>query len=380
MLIFHSTQSGGEKMKTFYLLFACVLVLAVLNCQVEKVVEKAVEKSPETLLLKDYRPVSLYRTPTTHIEKARFPIIDVHSHPYAESPTDLQQWIENMKKAGIEKTLILSHEHGARFDSVYAIYSQYPEQFEVWCGFDYTGYDQPGFGPAAVAELERCFKLGAKGVGELGDKGKGLYYCKPPAYGMHLDDPRMDPLLEKCAELGMPINIHVAEPLWFYQPMDSTNDGLMNAYHWRLDNQPGIVGHQGMIQILERAVKRHPKTTFIACHFANCDYDLTILGNLFDKYPNLYADISARYAETAPIPRFVRNFYEKYQDRLLYGTDMGFDLDMYQITFRILESWDEHFYERDQFGYHWALNGFGLSDEVLQKVYRNNAVKVLHQL
>jgi hypothetical protein len=104
----------------------------------------------------------------------------------------------------------------------------------------------------------------------------------------------------------MPINIHVAEPIWFYQPMDSTNDGLMNAYHWRLDNQPGIVGHQGMIQILERAVKRHPKTTFIACHFANCDYDLTILGDLFDKYPNLYADISARYAETAPIPRFVR--------------------------------------------------------------------------
>jgi len=367
-------------MRTFYLLFGCVLVLTFLNCQIEKAVEKPVEKSPETLLLKNYRPQSLYRTPTTHIEKARYPIIDVHSHPYAESPADLQQWIENMKKAGIEKTLILSHEHGARFDSVYAIYSQYPDQFEVWCGFDYTGYDKPGFGPAAVAELERCYKLGARGVGELGDKGKGLYYCKPPAYGMHLDDPRMDPLLEKCAELGMPINIHVAEPIWFYQPMDSTNDGLMNAYHWRLDNQPGIVGHQGMVQILERAVKRHPKTTFIACHFANCDYDLTILGDLFDKYPNLYADISARYAETAPIPRFVRNFYEKYQDRLLYGTDMGFDLTMYQITFRILESWDEHFYERDQFGYHWALNGFGLSDEVLQKVYRNNALKVLRQL
>ncbi|HEX9975175.1 MAG TPA: amidohydrolase family protein [bacterium] len=363
-------------MKTLYLLCISVFLVGFLNCQVEK----PVEKSPETLLLKNYRPQSLYHTPTTHIEKARFPIIDVHSHPYAESPKEVQQWLENMKKAGIEKTLILSHEHGARFDSVYAIYSQYPDQFEVWCGFDYTGYDQPGFGPAAVAELERCYKMGAKGVGELGDKGKGLYYCKPPAYGMHLDDPRMDPLLEKCAELGMPINIHVAEPLWFYQPMDSTNDGLMNAYHWRLDNQPGIVGHKGMIQILERAVKRHPKTTFIACHFANCDYDLNILGELFDKYPNLYADISARYAETAPIPRFVRTFFEKYQDRLLYGTDMGFDLNMYQITFRILESWDEHFYENEQFGYHWALNGFGLSDEVLQKVYRNNALKVLHQL
>jgi predicted TIM-barrel fold metal-dependent hydrolase len=363
-------------MKTYYLLFACLLLLAFLNCQVEK----PVEKSPETLLLKNYRPQSLYRTPTTHIEKARFSIIDVHSHPYAESPQEVEQWVENMKTVGIEKTVILSMAHGAEFDSIFAVYNKYPDNFEVWCGFDYTGYDQPGFGPAAVAELERCYKLGAKGVGELGDKGKGLFYCKPPAFGMYLDDPRMDPLLEKCAELGMPVNIHVAEPLWFYQPMDSTNDGLMNAYDWRLDNQPGIIGHKGMIQILERAVKRHPKTTFIACHFANCDYDLTILGNLFDKYPNLYADISARYAETAPIPRFVRAFYEKYQDRLMYGTDMGFNLKMYEITFRILESWDEHFYERDQFGYHWALNGFGLSDEILQKVYRNNALKVLHQI
>lgn len=366
-------------MKTVMLIgnfFIGILLLFFFSCQTTE--KKPVEKSPETLLLKDYRPKSIYRVPQTHIEKARFPVIDVHSHPYADNPDQLKQWVENMKKAGIQKTIILSHAHGAKFDSIYAVYSQYPDYFEVWCGFDYTGYDQPGFGPAAVAELERCYRAGARGVGELGDKGKGLYYCKPPAYGMHIDDPRMDPLLEKCAELGMPVNIHIAEPYWFYLPMDSTNDGLMNAYHWRLDNQPGIVGHKGMIQILERAVKRHPKTTFIACHFANCDYDLSILGDLFDRYPNLYADISARYAETAPIPRYVRNFYEKYQDRLLYGTDMGFDLDMYQITFRILESWDEHFYEIEQFGYHWALNGFGLDDKVLKKLYHDNAMKVLY--
>jgi predicted TIM-barrel fold metal-dependent hydrolase len=184
-------------------------------------------------------------------------------------------------------------------------------------------------------------------------------------------------LLEKCAELGLPINIHVADPIWMYEKMDSTNDGLMNAYEWRLDNQPGIVDHNGMIDILERAVKRHPKTIFIACHFANCSYDLNKLGALLDKYPNLYADIAARYAETAPIPRFAAAFIEKYQDRLIYGTDMGFDLDMYHITFRILETSDEHFYEIGQFGYHWALNGFGLNDLVLKKLYRDNALKLL---
>jgi predicted TIM-barrel fold metal-dependent hydrolase len=196
---------------------------------------------------------------------------------------------------------------------------------------------------------------------------------------MHLDDPRMDMLLQKCAELKLPVNVHIAEPLWMYQPMDSTNDGLMNAYEWRLDNQKNILGHDEMIQTLDRAVNKHPNTVFVACHFANCEYDLNRLAGMLDDYPNLYADISARYAETATIPRFMAQFYEKYQDRLLYGTDMGFNIGMYRITFRIIESADEHFYEMDQFGYHWALNGFGLPESILKKVYRDNALKVFRR-
>ncbi|MEJ2051767.1 MAG: amidohydrolase family protein, partial [Calditrichota bacterium] len=199
------------------------------------------QSTPENLLLKNYRPKSIYKVPVTQIEKAKFPVIDMHSHPYAESLEEVDQWVRNMDAVGIEKTILLSHATGAEFDSLYQVYSKYPDRFELWCGFDYTGYDQPGYGPAAVAELERCYKMGARGVGELGDKGKGLFYSKPPAWGMHLDDPRMDPLLEKCAELGLPINIHVADPIWMYQPMDSTNDGLMNAYEWRIEIKPGIV-------------------------------------------------------------------------------------------------------------------------------------------
>lgn len=335
------------------------------------------QTSPEKLLLKNYHPESIYRIPKTIIKKAKYPVIDIHSHPYAETSEEIAQWVKNMDEVGIEKTIILSMATGAQFDSIYAVYAKFPGRFDVWCGFDYTNYDKPSFGPSAVKELERCFKAGAKGVGELGDKGKGMFYCATKAKGMHLDDARMDPLLEKCAELNMPVSIHVADPIWMYEKMDSTNDGLMNAVEWRLDNQPGIVGHSGMIDILERAVKKHPNTVFIACHFANCSYDLSRLGTMFDKYPNLFADISARYAETAPIPRFVSHFYDKYQDRLIYGTDMGFDKNMYHITFRILETEDEHFYEAEQFGYHWALNGLGLSDTILEKVYRKNALKIL---
>jgi len=360
---------------TFSRIIAALLLIA---CWGAKAVS-ADKPTPETLLLKDFRPQSIYNTPQTTVEKARYPAIDMHAHPYAKTTEQVTEWIRVMDGAGIDKVVILTYATGDEFDGIYETYAGHLDRFELWCGLDYTGYDQPGFGPATVKELERCYKLGARGVGELGDKGKGLFYSKPTkAFGMHLDDPRLDPVLEKCAELGMPINIHIADPYWMYQPMDATNDGLMNAYKWRLDNQPDIVGHDGMVDILERAVKRHPKTIFVACHFANCSHDLGSLGKLLDKYPNLYADISARYAETAAIPRFAAKFYEKYQDRLVYATDMTFGTKMYQTTFRILESADEHFYEWDRFSYHWPLYGLDLNDKVLKKVYRDNALKILH--
>jgi predicted TIM-barrel fold metal-dependent hydrolase len=333
--------------------------------------------SPETILLKDYRPKSIYKIPVTEIPKAKFPVIDMHSHPYAKTAREIEEWVRNMDEVGVEKTTILTMATGAKFEEIYRKYAKHPERFEMWCGFDFTGYDEPGFGPAALKELERCRQAGARGVGEIHDKGKGLRSGKANAPGMHPDDARMDSLWEQCGELGMPISLHVADPIWMYQKMDRHNDGLMNAYEWRLDNQPNIVRLSGMVDIFERTLARHRNTTFIACHFMNLDYDLARLGEVLERNPNLYADISARYAETAPIPRFASQFYAKHAERLVYGTDMGFDKAMYRVTFRILESLDEHFYETEQFSYHWSLNGFGLSDSILRQVYHDNAAKLL---
>jgi predicted TIM-barrel fold metal-dependent hydrolase len=334
---------------------------------------------PDQLLLKDFRPRSIYRIPVSHVEKARYPVIDMHSHEYAKTGEQIAEWVRTMDKAGIERTTILSGAHGREFDAALARYQRHPGRFSVWCGFDFTGSDQPGFGPAAVAELERCFKAGAQGVGEISDKGKGLDRASSAARRMHLDDPRMDPLLEKCADLGMPVNIHEADPMWMYESMDQTNDGLMNAFKWRLDNQTNILSHAQLLDTLERAVKKHARTVFIACHFANCCYDLNRLGAMLDRYPNLFADISARFAETAAIPRATVRFCQQYQDRLVYGTDMGRAEEMYQTTFRILETEDEHFYAWDLFTYHWPLSGFGLSDEILRKLYRDNARTIIEK-
>jgi predicted TIM-barrel fold metal-dependent hydrolase len=187
----------------------------------------------------------------------------------------------------------------------------------------------------------------------------------------------MDLLLEKCAELGLPINIHVGEDKWMYEPMDQHNDGLMNAWRWRITNSPGVLMHDEVVDTLERALKRHPKTTFVACHFANCCSDLNHLGQMLEHYPNLHADIGARFAEIAPIPRFMSQFFQRYQDRLLYGTDMTPEPEMYRESFRLLETADEHFYGVYFGQYHWPLYGFALPDGVLGNVYRENALKLL---
>lgn len=341
--------------------------------------ETAEPPSEGDILLKDYRPVSIYNVPVTNVQKAKFPIIDVHSHPYPRSLDDVELWVRNMDSVNVKRTVILTYSVGARFDSLMSVYGKFPDRFEVWCGWDLSDSENPDFSERVVKELERCHEMGGLGIGELHDKGWGMRSGTLTSQ-IHLNDPKLQPVLKRAGELGLPVSIHVAEPIWMYQPMDSTNDGMMNAYKWRLDNRDDIVDHAGMIHILEDAVKQNPGTTFIANHFANLSYDLAQLGRLFNTYPNLYADISARYAETSPIPRHTRAFYVKYQDRLMYGTDMGYALSMYRTTFRILETADEHFYVPNLFSYHWPLHGLDLPEEVLRKVYHDNAERLFKSI
>lgn len=334
------------------------------------------QPAPDQLLLKEYKPRSIFKIPTHRVERARYPIIDVHSHDYARTDADVERWVKTMDDVGVQQTIILSGATGARFDAVRAKYGKYPDRFQVWCGIDYSGFDQDSYGPAAVAELERCHRAGAVGIGELSDKGRGLG-ATTNRLGMHIDDPRMDPILAKCGELGMPVNIHVGEDQWMYEPMDANNDGLMNAWKWRIQKGPGVLSHEEVIDSLENAVRKHPRTVFIACHLANCCADLNRLGALLDQYSNLHADIGARFAELSPIPRFVAQFFQKYQNRLLYGTDMDPAPEMYRVTFRLLETADEHFYPAYFAKYHWPMHAFALPDEVLRKLYRDNALKLL---
>ncbi|HOQ46076.1 MAG TPA: amidohydrolase family protein [Bryobacteraceae bacterium] len=336
----------------------------------------AAQKSPETLLLKDYRPVPIHKIPVTEVPKAKYPAVDMHTHVYAKTPEEVAEWVKTMDAAGTEKTIVLTGATGERFDALQRIYAKFPDRFDLWCGIDRSRAGQPDFAETAVRELERCFRAGARGVGEISDKGSGIFRGADGAR-IHPDDPRLDPIWRKCGELNLPVNIHVADPIWAYGPMDETNDGLMNAFKWRLDDKPDIVKFEGMMEILERTVKRHPGTIFIACHLANLDFDLTRLGRLLDTYPNLYVDVSARFGELASTPRASAKFLIQYAGRVMYGTDQGRMERVYRRSFRILETLDEHFYYIDGFNYHWNLSGLGLPDPVLKQIYRDTALRLI---
>ncbi len=371
--------------------------------------------TPPTILLSDYLPQSIYRIPITEVPKAKFPVFDGHDHGHGE--LSVTEMVRIMDKVGIEKSVVFTDAGTAEhFRAVAREYAGHPDRFDLWCMFDLRGIDHNGFGSNAIKSLEECHQAGAKGIGELHDKGRGIFsgqntgeltpaqerasrrplnggpaYTRDPEppnpkapFGPHPDDPRLDPLWDKAGQLGMPISFHTADPIWSYKPMDNTNDGLMNGWSWRIVVEPGMYDHDQLVNSLEHAVKKHPKTQFIACHLCNLDYDLNRLGQMFDRNPNLNADISARFAETATIPRFMHRFLTKYSDRIVYGSDVTYSEPFFGATFRILETEDEHFYMRGKvdtanfnFNYHWALSGFGLPDDILKKIYHDNMVNIM---
>jgi hypothetical protein len=238
--------------------------------------------TPDKILLKNYRPISIYKIPKTEITKAKYPVIDVHCHG-VRSAGEIDAWLKTMDTVGVERAVIFTGAFtGERSAEVIKPYAKYPHRFDLWCSFDLSGVDEPGFGPNALKSLEECHRLGATGIGEISDKSRGFggrgggrggrggrdgasKAAVPPAAvtnGPHADDPRMDLLWDKCARLGMPINIHVSDPIWSYQMLDNTNDGLMNGYTWTIRPAPGLLLHDGLIESLERAVKKHAKTMF----------------------------------------------------------------------------------------------------------------------
>ena len=332
----------------------------------------------ESLKLSDYKPRSVFKLQEDGIKQAAYPVTDMHSHAYVETVEGIQQWLADMDANNVERVVVQTKVYGEEFDRLYDLYKGVSDRFILWCGLDMSSWGTPDFPAAAIRELERCWRKGARGVGELIDKGLGeRNSCKVAQPGLHFNDDLFVPIFAKCAELGMPVSCHVSDPVWMYEELDERNDGYMNAAKWKIDmTVPGTLGQNELVATMEEACAKNPNTTFIACHFMNISHNYESLGKVLDRHPNLYIDNSARHLETAATPRATKAFYEKYADRILFGTDNSPSAGLYALEWRILESDDEHFYAANM-SYHWPLHGLDLSDEVLEKIYNINPAKIL---
>jgi predicted TIM-barrel fold metal-dependent hydrolase len=330
----------------------------------------------DRILLKDYRPESSLVVTRTSVPRAKFPAIDAHAHTYARTPEQVAQWVRTMDEAGVEVTVILAGATGANFDRLVDMYLKpYPARFQLYCGIDTSNAEAADYPQRAASELERCFRNGARGVGEVSDKGSGLTRgaLLPRDRRLHVDDARLDPFWSKCSELKIPVNLHIADHPSCWRPPDERQERTPNFQHF---NQYGrdVPSYEELLVKRDRLLTRHPKTTFIFCHLSNQGNDLASLSKVLDRFSNLYLDISARNYEVGRQPRSAAKFLTRYKDRILFGTDQGMDKSMYEAWWRLFETADEYI----DGPVWWQLYGLELPDSVLKPLYRDNARRLLN--
>jgi len=336
----------------------------------------------DKVLVKDYQPDSSLVVEEHHPAKAKYPAIDVHSHVYAQTPAEVAAWVKTMDETGVETTVVLTGATGERFDKLVDLYVKpYPKRFILFAGVDISNHDAPDYPERAARELERCYRKGARGVGELTDKGTGFggftgfgdKKSVPANERLHVDDPRLDLFWKKCAELKIPASIHIADHPSAWRPPDAHQE---RSPVYQRFNQYGKDGdsYETLIERRNNVVAKHPETTFIAVHLGNEGNNLAKFAKDLDKYPNLYGDISARGYEVGREPFTAAKFLAKYRTRILYGTDQGRDKEMYQAWWRLFETQDEYIPGPSW----WRLYGLNLPNQVLESLYRGNAKKILN--
>jgi predicted TIM-barrel fold metal-dependent hydrolase len=337
---------------------------------------QAPEFPPPSIL--DYRPRSTLVTTEHKVPRAKFPVIDIHGHPPGiNSPEGLARMVAEMDKLNLRVMTSASNTSGERLTQLLAVINGSPhkDRFRVFTGIDFRNVG-PGWGAKAAAQLEADTKAGAIGVGEIG-KGFGLSTRKPDGSRLHVDDPELDPVWQAAARLDIPIFIHTAEPQEFFSPLDYKNERWLELalFPDRRNYEPGQVKFEELMTERNNLFKRHPKTRFIAAHFGWHANDLKRAAAMLDAYPNVTVELGAILYDLGRQPRAAREFFLKYQDRILFGKD-SWQPEEFPYYWRVFETSDEYFdYYRDYHAF-WKLYGMDLPDQVLKKIYYQNALRV----
>lgn len=332
----------------------------------------------------DYNPPSSLVVEGEVVKKAKFPFIDVHSHLWDMPVKDLDKLVSEMDEINMGFIVNLSGSgfgpQAAKdlyFDkSIKNIEENHPKRVGLFLNVDFESINDANYAETQVAIIRDAVAKGAIGLKVY--KSLGLRNKDSNGQRIKVDDKRIGPIWEVCGELGIPVLIHSADPFQFWQDKDDQNE------RWfELKEKPGrYYGDSNFIPPFEEIIneqhtifKRHPNTTFINAHLGWMGNDLDELGKHLDEFPNVMTEFGAVIAELGRQPKTARDFFIKYQDRILFGKD-SYNKEEFYTYFRVLESDDEYFnYFRKRHAF-WKMYGLNLPDGVLKKIYHENALKL----
>jgi predicted TIM-barrel fold metal-dependent hydrolase len=345
------------------------------------------EKSEDIreLKLKDWKPTPMLKTKQTFVNRPAYPAIDVHNHlgGGAQRLTDevVKKYIDVMDATGVQTVVNLDGGWDKTLtETLERLDNKYPGRFLTFALINFKGIDDDDWTEREVKRLKAGFEAGAKGLKI--HKSLGLTYRYKNGKLMPVDDPKLDPLWKLCGEMGKPVTIHSSDPAAFFTPLDSKNERwheLNDHPNWLFYGEK-FPSNEEVLGQLHRMIKKHPETTFMCAHMGCNAEDLTTVGQWLDECPNMMVDIDARISELGRQPYTARKFLIKYQDRVMFGTDTTPQkAESYRIYYRFLETEDEYF---DCAASHhlqgfWMIYGVNLPKDVLEKIYRKNALKIL---
>jgi uncharacterized protein len=328
----------------------------------------------------DYQPKPMLVTAETATPRAKFPVVDVHGHArgLAGGRATIEDMIGHLDDLNIQVYIAADNVSGERLVQAMEAINASPhrDRFRVMAGIDFQNVG-PGWAENAVRQLEADIAAGAVGVGEI-SKSVGMTVTKANGARLRIDDPELDPVWQTMARHGLPVFLHTAEPPAFFQPLDMENERWLELalFPDRRNYGPDKVTFEQLVEERDNLFRRHPETTFISAHFGWHGHDLQRAAEVLDEFPNVYYEVGAVLYEFGRQPRAARDFFIRYQDRILFGKD-SFQPTEYPYFWRVFETTDEYFdYYRDYHAF-WKMYGMDLPDEVLRKFYYENALRLM---
>jgi hypothetical protein len=344
----------------------------------DKFVAMVTARSRVDLALGDFHPRSELITPDRTPTLPRFPVIDCHNHLDSMEPEAV---LRVMDACGVERAVNITMQTGrAAEDTLRRFRDVSRGRFATFAWMDWAGVERSDFVQLSLDRMQRMADLGACGIKFW--KDLGLMVRDGCGELLRVDDTRLAPLFDKAAELDIPVMFHTADPSAFFRPVDANNERYEElAAHPDWSFSGARYGKAELLAQRDRVFARHPRTTFVCAHVAESPEDLGYVAQLLEGNANVFVDISARVAELGRQPYTARDFFLRFADRILFGTDLLPDVQMYRLHYRFLETQDEYF----EYPSHasrqgrWNIYGLDLPAGVLEKIYRLNALKLLRE-